>query len=64
MNLYSPPNKDGPHNGNQDHDPELIEYWGNAATASGNLRIRLRRRVKLGLWRAVDWRLFRSQALP
>jgi lipopolysaccharide/colanic/teichoic acid biosynthesis glycosyltransferase len=53
MNSYSPSNKDDRQTSNQDHDPKLIEYWGNAATTSGNLRIRLRRRIKLGLWRAV-----------
>jgi lipopolysaccharide/colanic/teichoic acid biosynthesis glycosyltransferase len=55
MNSYPPSNKDDRHTSNQDHDhdPKLIEYWGNAATTSGNLRIRLRRRIKLGLWRAV-----------
>ena len=53
MNSYPPSNRDDRHTSNQDHDPKLIEYWGNAATTSGNLRIRLRRRIKLGLWRAV-----------
>ncbi len=53
MNSYPPSNKDDRHTGNQEHDPKLIEYWSNAATASGNLRIRLRRRIKLGLWRTV-----------
>jgi lipopolysaccharide/colanic/teichoic acid biosynthesis glycosyltransferase len=53
MKSYPPSNNDGRHAGDQDHDPKLIEYWGNAATASGNLRIRLRRWIKLGLWRAV-----------
>src|SRR6201989_485107 len=49
----APSDKDDPRVGNQDHDPKVVEYWSNVATTSGNLRIRLRRRIKLGLWRAV-----------
>jgi lipopolysaccharide/colanic/teichoic acid biosynthesis glycosyltransferase len=49
----APSNKDDRKIGNQEHDPKLVEYWSNVATTSGNLRVRLRRTIKLGLWRAV-----------
>ena len=40
-------------NDHQSQDQKMIDYWGKAATTSGNLGIRLRRWIKLGLWHAV-----------
>ncbi len=53
MNSNPPSDKDDLRIGHQGQDPKLVEYWSSVATTSGNLRIRLRRRIKLGLWRAV-----------
>lgn len=47
------PNEKGRHDDDHGQDQKLIRYWGSAATASGNLRIRTQRWIKLGLWRAV-----------
>ena len=55
--MKSPPlsnsNKNGRPSVNQSQDQRLIDYWGKAATTSGNLRIRLRRWIKLALWHTV-----------
>lgn len=40
-------------NGHPSQQQKLIDYWDKAATPSGNLGIRLRRWMKLGLWHAV-----------
>lgn len=53
MKPSSLPNKKARQDDDQGQDRKLIDYWGNAATASGNLQIRTQRWIKLALWRAV-----------
>jgi lipopolysaccharide/colanic/teichoic acid biosynthesis glycosyltransferase len=53
MKSHPLPDKIDRRRGHQSQDQKLIDYWGKAATGSGNLQIRIQRWIKLGLWRAV-----------